>query len=254
MPWDPSQYLKFGDYRLRPAVDLLNRIDAEAPADVFDLGCGAGNVTRLLRARWPQARITGVDSSDAMLARAASIAPDVEWLQADLASWEPPRRAGVIYSNAALHWLSDHPAMLVRLLGALRPGGTLAVQMPRNFTAPSHTLIAKAALAGPWRKMLEPLLRPPPVAEPAFYFDLLSRRASTLDMWETEYLHVLEGEDPVKEWTKGSWLSPLLDALREPERSQFERCYADMVAEAYPRRPDGKTLLPFRRLFIVATV
>jgi len=254
LPWDPAQYLKFGDYRLRPAVDLLNRIDAENPSEVYDLGCGAGNVTRLLRARWPDAHITGVDSSDAMLAKAAAAAPDVVWQQADLAGWSPPGQADVIYSNAALHWLPDHPQMLVRLVRALRPGGTLAVQMPRNFQAPSHTLIAEAALAGPWRKTLQPLLRPAPVAEPAFYFDLLSPHTSTLDMWETEYLHILEGDDPVKEWTKGSWLSPLLDALQEPERSQFERRYADLVGVAYPRRPDGRTLLPFRRLFLIATI
>ena len=189
-----------------------------------------------------------------MLAKAAAAAPDVVWQQADLAGWSPPGQADVIYSNAALHWLPDHPQMLVRLVRALRPGGTLAVQMPRNFQAPSHTLIAEAALAGPWRKTLQPLLRPAPVAEPAFYFDLLSPHTSTLDMWETEYLHILEGDDPVKEWTKGSWLSPLLDALQEPERSQFERRYADLVGVAYPRRPDGRTLLPFRRLFLIATI
>ncbi|HLG71081.1 MAG TPA: trans-aconitate 2-methyltransferase, partial [Chloroflexota bacterium] len=130
---------------------------------------------------------------------------------------------------------------------------TLAVQMPRNFLARSHTAIAEAARSGPWRGKLEPLLRPVPVSEPAFYFDLLAPLTAELDIWETEYLHVLEGDDPVKEWTKATWLNPLLDALAEPERGQFERRYADMVAEAYPKRPDGRTLLPFRRLFIIAT-
>jgi len=127
------------------------------------------------------------------------------------------------------------------------------VQMPRNFSAPSHTAIAEAVRGGPWRTRLEPLLRPPPVAEPAFYFDLLVPRAAALDIWETEYLQALEGDQPVKEWTKGTWLKPLLDALDEPERSRFEACYAELVAQAYPRRLDGRTLLPFRRLFIVAT-
>ena len=254
MPWDPAQYLKFGDHRLRPAVDLLNRIDLGAPSEVYDLGCGAGNVTRLLRARWPEARITGVDSSEAMLAKAASAVPDVAWQQADLASWQPPRPADLIYSNAALHWLTDHDRRFPALLAQLKPGGVLAVQMPRNFLAPSHTAIADAARSGPWRTKLEPLLRPVPVSEPAFYFDVLAPHASSLDIWETEYQHVLEGEDPVKEWTKATWLNPLLDALEEPERAQFERCYAGMVAKAYPRRPDGRTLLPFRRLFMVAKV
>ena len=252
MAWDPAQYLKFADHRLRPAIDLLNRIDVAAPGDVCDLGAGAGNVTRLLKARWPAARITGVDSSREMLAKAAAADPDITWQHADLAAWRPERPADVIYSNAALHWLGDHARVFPALLSALAPGGTLAVQMPRNFLAPSHTSMADAARSGPWRAKLEPLLRPVPVSEPAFYYDVLAPRAAVLDIWETEYLQVLEGEHPVKEWTKGTWLRPLLDALEEPERSGFEAAYAELVARAYPRRADGRTLLPFRRLFIVA--
>ena len=252
MAWDPAQYLKFADHRLRPAIDLLNRIDA-SPAEIYDLGAGAGNVTRLLKARWPGARITGVDGSKDMLAKAAATAPDIAWQHADLATWSAPSPAGVIYSNAALHWLGGHERLFPALLSALAPGGVLAVQMPRNFGARSHTAIAEAARSGPWRATLEPLLRPVPVAEPAFYYDTLAPHAAALDIWETEYLHVLEGEDPVKEWTKGTWLKPLLDALREPERGAFEARYAELLRPAYPRRADGRTLLPFRRLFIVAT-
>jgi trans-aconitate 2-methyltransferase len=250
--WDPTQYLKFASHRLRPAVDLLGHVDAAAPAEVYDLGAGTGNVTRLLQARWPRARITGVDASEEMLANAAAEETGIAWEQADLASWRPPRPADVIFSNAALHWLPDHQQLFPALLSALAPGGVLAVQMPRNFAAPSHTAIAEAARSGPWRARLEPLLRPVPVAEPAVYFDLLAPRAAAIDIWETEYVHVLEGDDPVKEWTKATWLRPLLDALAEPDRSRFEACYAELVARAYPRRPDGRTLLPFRRLFIVA--
>jgi trans-aconitate 2-methyltransferase len=135
----------------------------------------------------------------------------------------------------------------------LAPGGVLAAQMPRNFNAPTHTLVADAARMGPWRDRLEPMLRPSPVADPGFYYDLLAPRTAALDIWETEYLQALEGEDPVKEWIKGSWLAQFLDALDEPERSEFEATYARLAAQAYPRRPDGRTLLPFRRLFIVAT-
>lgn len=164
----------------------------------------------------------------------------------------PRRPADVIYSNAALHWLSDHARLFPALLEALAPGGVLAVQMPRNFSAPSHTAIADAARSGPWRVRLEPLLRPAPVADPASYFDLLAPRAAALDIWETEYLQALDGDHPVKEWTKGTWLRPLLDALDEPERSRFEACYTDLVLRAYPPRPGGLTLFPFRRLFIVA--
>jgi len=232
--WDPAQYLKFADQRLRPAIDLLNRIDVDDPADIVDLGAGAGNVTRMLKERWPDARVTGVDDSQEMLDKAAAVAPEIRWERADLASWRPPKPADIIYSNAALHWLDGHE------------------QLPRNFSAVSHTSISEAALSGPWRAKLEPLLRPAPVAEPAFYYGLLAPRAATLDMWETEYLQVMEGDNPVKEWTKGTWLRPLLAALEEPERSRFEAHYAELVARAYPRRPDGRTLFPFRRLFIVA--
>ena len=253
MAWDPAQYLKFADHRLRPAVDLLNRIDAEGPARVYDLGAGAGNVTRLLKERWPDAQVTGVDGSREMLEKAAVAAPHIQWEQADLATWKPSRPADVVYSNAALHWLDGHGRLFPDLLQALAPGGVLAVQMPRNFDAPTHTLVADAARSGPWRERLEPMLRPSPVHEPGFYYDLLAPRAAGLDIWETEYLQVLEGEDPVKEWIKGSWLAQFLDALDEPQRTAFEATYARLAAEAYPRRPDGRTLLPFRRLFIVAT-
>jgi trans-aconitate 2-methyltransferase len=252
MVWDPAQYLKFVDHRLRPAVDLLNRIDVDDPRQIYDLGSGTGNVTRLIKARWPEARLTGVDSSREMLAAAAAAVPEVEWEQSDLASWRPAEPADVIYSNAALHWVVGHDRLLPALVEGLAPGGVLAVQMPRNFLARSHVAIAEAALAGPWRATLEPLLRPPPVAEPAFYYDLLAGRAAVVDIWETEYLHVLEGEDPVKEWTKGTWLLPLLDVLDEPQAREFEACYADIVRQDYPRHADGRTLLPFRRLFIVA--
>jgi len=253
MAWDPGQYLKFAGPRLRPAIDLLARIDVEDPQTVYDLGAGSGNLTRLMAARWPQAHITGVDSSAEMLGKAAADNPEIEWQQADLATWRPPAPADVIYSNAALHWIEDHHRLLTELLAALNPGGVLAVQMPRNFSAPSHTSMGEAARQGPWRSRLEPLLRPSPVAGPDTYFDLLAPRTNTLDIWETEYLQVLEGEHAVREYTKSTWLHPLLEALDEPERSQFEARYTALVDAAYPRRPDGKTLFPFRRLFLVAT-
>jgi trans-aconitate 2-methyltransferase len=252
MTWSPSQYLKFADHRMRPAVDLLGRVDLAEPREIVDLGAGAGNVTRLLAARWPRARIVGVDASAAMLAKAAETPSAIVWEQADLATWRPQSAPDLIYSNAALHWVGDHARLFPSLFGALAPGGVLAVQMPRNSTAPSHTLIAEAALDGPWRTTLAPLLRPPPTAEPSVYYGLLAPHAASIDLWETEYVQVLEGEDPVKEWTKGTWLAPLLAALAEPERSAFEAHYARLVAAAYPRRADGRTLLPFRRLFFVA--
>jgi trans-aconitate 2-methyltransferase len=251
MAWDPGQYLKFAQPRLRPARDLLARIHLERPASIFDLGCGTGNVTRLLAERWPGAHITGVDNSAEMLTHSAE-SSSVRWVQADLNDWRPSEPADLIFSNSALHWLPNHRELVPALFDAVAPGGVLAVQMPRNFLAPSHTEIHAAARAGSWRDTLEHLIGPPPVAEPQYYYSLLCGASSSLDIWETEYLHVLEGQDAVKEWTKGTWLKRFLDALEEPQRSEFETEYARRVAAAYPQQPDGKTLFPFRRLFIVA--
>src|SRR5512141_201366 len=170
MSWNPDQYLKFSAPRLRPAIDLLAAVPSTRPGTVYDLGCGAGNVTRLLAERWPQADITGVDDSAAMLAKAATEQARVRWVERGLAQWRADRPADLIYSNAALHWLPDHARLFPALLAQLAPGGVLAVQMPRNFDAPSHTLIADTVRAGPWRARLEPLLQPPPVAAPEFYF------------------------------------------------------------------------------------
>ncbi|WP_418315553.1 methyltransferase domain-containing protein [Piscinibacter sakaiensis] len=254
MSWNPDQYLKFAAPRLRPAIDLLAAVPLEHARVIVDLGCGAGNVTRLLAERWPQAQLSGVDNSAEMLAKAAGEVPGVRWLECNLADWRAERPADLIYSNAALHWLPAHRELFPRLLAQLEPGGVLAVQMPRNFAAPSHTAIADTVAAGPWRARLEHLLEPAPVAPPDFYFDLLAPIAERVDIWETEYLQVLDGPDPVKEWTKGTWLKQFLDALDDPaERAAFERDYAERVAAAYPMRPDGRTLFPFRRLFIVAT-
>jgi len=249
--WNPEQYLKFAAPRLRPAMDLLAAVPLQHPRIVYDLGCGAGNVTLLITERWPRAEVTGVDDSATMLAKAARELPALRWVQRSLADWRADAHADLIYSNAALHWLPDHAALFPALLDQLAPGGVLAVQMPRNFGAPSHTMIADTVRAGPWRARLEPLLQPSPVAEPDFYYGLIAPRVARLDIWETEYLQVLDGIDPVKEWTKGTWLRQFLDALVEPQRSAFESDYAARVGRAYPMRDDGRTLFPFRRLFIV---
>lgn len=237
---------------MRPAVDLLQRVPLTHPARVVDLGCGTGNVTALLRQAWPQARVTGVDASPAMLERARASDGEVEWLQAEIGAFTPTEPVDVLFSNAALHWLPDHATLFPRLLGQVAPGGVLAVQMPRNFGEPSHTSIEAVARAGPWRDRLLPLIRPEPCKAPAYYWDLLAPRAKALDVWETVYQQALTGDNPVADFVKGSWLKPFLDALDPAERTAFEDAYRARVADAYRARPDGTTLFPFRRLFIVA--
>ena len=250
--WDPDQYLKFANARLRPACDLLAQVAITDPHRIFDLGCGPGNATQLLRTRWPSSKITGIDGSAAMLAQAAREVDGCTWTQADIADWQAPEPADLIFSNAALHWVGRHDLLFPRLFRQIRSGGVLAVQMPENFAAPSHTLIGETVKAGPWRAALEPLLRPAPVQPPSYYYELLEPLARELSLWETQYLQALRGADPVKEWVKGTWLKPLLDALAGSERSAFEADYARRLRIAYPPLPSGVTLFPFKRLFLIA--
>lgn len=259
--WDPGQYLKFVGQRARPAFDLLARVEHAAPRRIYDLGCGPGNITRALAARWPDAHVTGVDLSKEMLDRAAADQAggpsadqsNLDWQQADVAAWRPDAAPDIIYSNAALHWLTDHEALFPRLLASLAPDGVLAVQMPRNWDQPSHTCMVDAAAAGPWKEALAvPLEGMRRVPGPEAYYDMLSSGAAALDLWESTYAQIMDGDDPVAEWTKGTALKPFLDVLPEEHRRPFFDAYAERLRAAYPRRADGRTLFPFKRLFIVA--
>ena len=252
MTWQPERYLAFADQRTRPALDLLARVPLAHPARVADLGCGPGNSTALLAQRWPEAAVIGVDSSPEMLAQARASGVRATWIDADIGGWTPDRPLDLIYANAALQWLGEHAVLLPRLLGRLRADGVLAVQMPRNFEAPSHALLRETARSGPWADRLTGTLERPPVAAPAWYHDLLAPHAAALDIWETEYLHVLAGDDPVLSWTRGTALRPIMQALDAAQFAAFETAYAARLRAAYPRRIDGCTLFPFRRLFIVA--
>jgi trans-aconitate 2-methyltransferase len=250
--WDPGQYGRFADQRLRPALDLLDRVPDNMPGSIWDLGCGTGNVTQIIHQRWPTAKVVGMDSSAEMLAKAKSIG-NVTWIEGDISVWTPPEATDLIYSNATLHWLPEHQLLFPRLVSQLRAGGVLAVQMPRNALAPSHQAILAAVECGSWRTVLEPVVASMPMtAEPSSYYAWLSDLVGNLDIWETEYLHVLEGENAVAEWTRGSVLKPFLDALAPDQRTKFFEEYARRVNVAYPKQLDGRTLFPFRRLFLVA--
>ncbi|HUC65593.1 MAG TPA: methyltransferase domain-containing protein [Stellaceae bacterium] len=258
MAWDPTLYLKFGDERLRPGFELLARIGELPPGPLVELGCGTGVHARAIAARWPERRLTAIDRSREMLAKAAAEPSPIRWLEADIASWSAPEPAALIFSNATLQWLGGHAQLFPHLMRQLAPGGVLAVQMPRNFDQPSHALMRETAREGSWSAKLVPVvggatvLREEPVAPPEWYYDLLAPQAPDgLDLWETDYLHVLAGEDPVLQWVSATALRPVIEALDGSERADFLAAYGAKLRQAYPRRADGKTLLPFRRLFLV---
>lgn len=257
--WDPDQYARFEEARLRPGLELRDRVGHPGPRQVSDLGCGPGALTLALAVRWPRARITGVDHSPQMLERArattAELPPGVSlaFERGDIATWAPARPQDVLFSNACLHWVPDHETLLPRLMGHLAPGGVLAFQVPVGLGEASHTamgeVLQREDLGG--HGLLEALGRDwvLPAAE---YLGLLTPHARQVDVWETRYLHVLQGEDPVLEWVRGAGLRPVLDALEGEERQRFLEGYGDALRRAYPRRADGTTVYPFPRLFVVA--
>lgn len=253
MRWDPGQYVKFSDERARPFLDLLARIGHESPRRVIDLGCGPGNLTALMAQRWPNAVVEGIDSSADMIERAAPLADDrLRFAVGDVKHWTMPADADVIVTNATLQWVPGHQELLWRWAGALPPGGWLAMQVPGNFSAPSHQLMRSIAASAPWRAKLHDVLRhEDAVGTPSAYAALLLDAGLAVDVWESTYLHVLHGDDPVLEWVRGTALRPVLAALSSQDAAAFESEYAAALRAAYPAGSSG-TLFPFRRIFAVA--
>ncbi len=250
--WSAAQYLKFADQRTRPAADLLARIPRDAPARVIDLGCGPGNSTALLAARWPTAHLVGLDNAPDMLATARRSHPAIEWREADLSTWQPTERYDVVYSNAALQWVPDHERLFPRLTTMLAPDGVLAVQMPRSAGA-AQSLIRDIADEGPWADRLTERARTrvARVQASEVYYRMLAPAVRRIDLWETEYQQVMPDTAAIVEWLKGSGLRPFLAALSAPEQAEFMARYREAIDNAYPPQPDGKIIFPFRRLFIV---
>lgn len=252
MAWDPSQYLRFADHRTRPGLELIARIPAIEAGYAVDLGAGPGHLTAILAEHSPQAEIVGVDSSVAMVERAEQEHPALSWQLADIASWEPDRPVDILYSNATLHWLDDHAALFARLRSFVAPGGVLAVQMPDNWHAPTHTIPAEILDDGSWPAGAQAALLRDRLSKPGDYWSWV--QPATVDLWRTTYYQVLAGEDPVWEWVTGSVLRPVLEALKGVDRVRFERECKARYLDAYPPDASGTTVLPFSRLFLVATV
>jgi trans-aconitate 2-methyltransferase len=251
MSWDPTLYLSFGDHRTRPAADLLARVPLKAPGRIIDLGCGPGNSTALLAARWPKARLTGMDNSEDMLAEASASGVPATWLLADLAGWRADGAYDLIFANATLQWMGDQENLLPRLMGFVAPGGAFAFQVPVNTDAPSHALMREVAADPRWREKLANV-REIQRGTASRYYDILGPHAAALDIWQTEYLHVLEGEDAVYRWVSATGLRPFVQSLEGSAREDFISAFKEKLRAAYPRRADGTTLFSFQRLFAVA--
>ena len=251
--WNPDLYLRFAEERTQPAIDLLARVAVAQPRRVVDVGCGPGNSTALLRARWPDAEVIGFDNSPDMIAAASKSHPRGQWLLADVNSWADPPPFDVIFSNAALHWAPDHAKLLPRLFGMVGPGGALAVQMPHHIQSPVHRLMLEISARTEWRDLLNQARTAIVVEEPSFYYDLLQPLAGRIDLWETEYQHVMDSPAAILAWIRGTGLRPFLQGLETDEqRRRFEELLLAGLEQSYSRRVDGRVLFPFRRLFFVA--
>jgi trans-aconitate 2-methyltransferase len=251
--WDAGQYLRFGGERARPFFDLVAQVGAPSPRYVADLGCGPGNLTAALAERWPGATVTGVDNSAEMIAAARATVPTAANLSfevGDVRHWQPGRPVDVLVCNAVLQWVPGHDEILLRWADQLAPGGWLAFQLPGNFDQPSHEIVKEMARSPRWRAPLADAVLNRQAGDPADYVSLLARPGFEVDAWETSYLHVLPGENPVLEWTKGTTLRPVLSALDAEQAGAFLREYGERVRDAYRPHSFG-TVFPFRRVFAV---
>ncbi len=250
--WDAAQYLRFGGERSRPFFDLIAQVAAENPRYVADLGCGPGNLTAVLAERWPRARVVGVDNSPEMIAAATGADSEggPSFVLGDVRDWRPDCPPDVLVCNAVLQWVPGHHDLLVRWAGMLAPGGWLAFQLPGNFDQPSQAIVREMAGSPRWRDLLRDAELNRQADSPREYAELLARPGYEVDAWETSYLHILQGDDPVLEWTKGTALRPVLSALDAGQAAVFLRDYGQRLRQAYDHRSFG-TMFPFRRVFTV---
>lgn len=252
--WNPAVYLTYADHRGRPYYDLLSRVDAREPRRIVDLGCGPGNLTRTLTQRWPGAVVEAWDSSEEMVTAARERGVDAR--VGDVRDWAPLPDTDVVVSNATLHWVPEHPDLLLRWAGQLGVDSWIAFQVPGNFDAPSHRAVRDLVSSARWAHLLRdfPFEKSEVVRPAAGYAELLTDAGCTVDAWETTYVHELTGENPVLEWIGGTALRPVRAALPDHDWQEFRAELIPLLDAAYPRRADGITFFPFRRIFVVARV
>jgi len=256
MTWSASQYGKFEDERNRPIRDLLAQIPLRNPRRVVDLGCGPGNSTELLRQHFPDAEVMGVDNAPDMLAAARKRLPQLRFEYADIGNWSAGAPVDLLFANASLQWVPDHAQLLPALLAQLAPGGCLAVQIPDNLDEPAHRLMREIAAEPPWADVLSSAAKAREARHDAlWYYRRLQAAGAQVNVWRTVFHHPLAGgAAAVVEWFKGTGLRPFLDPLDDAQRQRFLQRYTAAIAGAYPVLPDGTVLLPFPRLFLVATL
>jgi trans-aconitate 2-methyltransferase len=250
--WNPNQYLKFAEERNQPCRVLVRSIQLQNPLKIIDLGCGPGNSTQFLRGRWPDASILGLDSSEEMIIEARKNYPQGNWTLGDIADWKASEPYDLVFSNATLQWLPYHARILPQLLQQVKPGGAFAFQVPANIHEKSHQLMRDLAASRNWQHYFQQEIREWRVEKPEFYYDVLSPLAKRIDLWQTEYFHVLPDPKAIVEWYKGSGLRPFLDALPENRQENFLADYLQLIEKAFPRQANGNVLFPFLRLFVVA--
>ena len=253
MAWSAQQYLKFEDERTRPARDLLAQVPLERVLNGYDLGCGPGNSTELLTDRYGVNVITGIDSDDDMLEKAADRLPTTRFGKADLSQWKPAQKADLLYANAVFQWVPDHLTVLSQLMDQLESDGVLAVQMPDNLQEPTHRAMEETGANGSWKDAFsDGRLRRKPLPAPSDYFDALTPKSTRVDVWHTIYNHPMKDAESIVEWVKGTGLRPYLTAVGEENREAFLTDYTRRIKAAYPPMADGRLLLRFPRLFVVA--
>ena len=251
--WDVNLYSQFRNERTQPAIDLISRILTTDPKKIIDLGCGPGNSTEILRQRWPQASITGLDSSPEMIISSRKNYPDQEWILADAAEWQPSSAYDIVFSNAAFQWIPQHNLFLNRLFGFVAAGGVLAFQIPAHICSPLHQRIVEVSNEQEWAHLMEGPQNALTIESPSYYYNALINTASKLEIWETEYCHVMDSSQAIVSWIASTGLRPFLEALEnELQKQRFVRILGEQVEKTYSPQKNGKVLFPFRRLFVVA--
>ena len=251
--WNPDLYLKYGNERIQPAIDLVSRIKVNNPDSIIDIGCGPGNSTELLIKRWPESNICGMDNSPAMIEKAKKIFPEREWILMDAGNIRLDKKYDLIFSNAALQWIPQHDQLIKDLYNLCSDKGILAAQLPLFWDMPLGKSISYLSKQEPWKKFMKDESYKLIIHDAGFYYDCLSGLFSSVEIWESNYVHIMESQESILEMIKSTGLKPFLDQLKlENDKKKFEAEVLNEIRKDYPLQKNGKVLFPFRRIFFIA--